>query len=151
TLNAAGTTFSQTFGTTYTVGGTMTLQAGTYQLNGGTISGGTISNGGGNGTLRPGVLVTNTLNGVHVTPNVLDLSVANGFLTLTNNTTFDVGTTNTLASGFQLILGTGQSSLGNVSFALSSGASVYGGLDNSTITIGSSNTGVYSLSNISAG
>src|SRR5438067_561476 len=137
TLNAPGASLHHTFGT-YTVGGSMTLQAGTYLLSGGTISGGTIGNGGGSGLLRVGVQVTNTLSGVHVGPNVLDLSVASGSLTLTNNTIFDAGTANTLASGFKLVLGPGQTGLSNVSFALTNGAAVYGGVDNATVTLGPS-------------
>src|SRR5207248_11713180 len=106
--------------------GSPTLRAGTYLLSGGTSSGGTISNGGGSGLLRVGVQVTNTLSGVHFAPSSLDLSVASGFLTLSNNTSFDVGTANTLASGFKLVLGPGQTGLSNVSFALTNAAAIYG-------------------------
>src|SRR5205823_4500249 len=71
-----------------------------------------------------------------------------GFLTLTNTTTFAAGSAYTLASSFELVLGTGQSGLSNLALTMTGNASVHGGIDNTTNTIGLSGSVLFSTSGV---
>src|SRR5262245_25959573 len=65
TINNASAILEHTSGT-FTVGGTITLNAGSYRLNGGTITGGSISTGGGTGQIVLQNNNNNRLNNVVV-------------------------------------------------------------------------------------
>ena len=129
TLNNATATLNVTGGLSLAGGGTANLTAGTLSLNGGTLSGGTWSG-------APGSIAVNTGTISGATMNANLIAMTNGFssLTLTNGTTFTSGSTLTLAFG-SVALGAGQTSLGNVAIALTDYVQVYGGVDNTTITI----------------
>ena len=95
TLNNAGTTFNHTSGT-YTVAGTINLLSGTYHLNGGAISGGSITAAGGSRMLvGPNA---NRLVDVSVGAGVLDFSETGGSLRLSGTTTI-ADTTLNLTNG----------------------------------------------------
>jgi hypothetical protein len=89
TLNNATATLSHNAGT-LTLGGTLALTAGTYSLNGGIISGGTVTSGGGRLQLQSSS--ANVLNNVAVGVGVLDFSATQARVRLQGTTTLAAGT-----------------------------------------------------------
>src|SRR5205085_2015415 len=132
---------------------------GNYDLaNTGNLSlfGGTVTSGGGGpftlSSSNAARLVisnqsTNVLNNVNLAVNSLDLTTTSGFLTLTNNATFAVGSAYTLGTNSELVFGTGQTSLSNVALTSTNPISIHGGLDNTAITLGPSGTAAATLNN----
>ena len=127
-LNNADVTIAHTFDT-LTLGGTLDLQAGNYQLGTGTIAGGSITSTGGKLiALDPSA----TLSGVSVGTNVLDLSTNYGGLTVSNGTTL-AGPLNLSGEFFQFTYAqTG--SLGNA-ITISGSSAALGIQDSQTLTL----------------
>jgi hypothetical protein len=143
TLNNSTATLNQTAGT-LTLGGTLTLDAGIYNLNGGTISG-PISGGASitsaGGLLRLQNNNANALNNIVVGAGVLDFSAAGARVRLQGTTTLAAGTVVNLTGGIS-VLGFEQTTTTNgltVNLSTSGGAylSVEG---NNTLTLGPTTT-----------
>jgi hypothetical protein len=132
TINNATATLIHTTGT-FTVGGTIALSAGSYSLDGGTISGGSITSSG--GLLKLGNSNNNRINNVALGLNVLDFTTAGARVRLQGSTTLAAGTTINIALN-QTFFGFEQTAtVNNLTVNLSNNAalSVEG---NNTLTLG---------------
>jgi hypothetical protein len=122
TLNNANLNFTQS-SNTLTIINNLTLTSGVYNLQGGIISGGTISQSG--GVLRPNFNSSNQLSGVTINAGVLDLSSQQSYVQLTGGSNF--GSTTTV-------------NVGSASFQGGLGIAESGTISNVTINLGSQNS-----------
>jgi hypothetical protein len=136
TISNANAILHHTAGT-LTVGGTINLTAGQYRLEGGTISGGSITSTG--GTLNFRSSNNNILNNVAVGVGVLDLASNFGRVRLQGSTSLASGTVITLPAGGGLLAFEQTVTTGNLTVTMSSGSnlSVEG---TNTLTFGSGTT-----------
>ncbi len=131
TLNNATLNFTQSSGT-LTIVNDLTLTAGVYNLQGGIISGGTISQSG--GVLRPNFNSSNQLSGVTINAGVLDLSSQQAYVQLTNGSNFGSATTVNVGSA------TLQGGLGIAESGTISNVTINLGSQNSALTLEGSQT-----------
>lgn len=147
TLNRSTATLSHTAGSFFVGSGGINLTAGTYSLNGGNISGGTITSGG--GRLLPQANNGNFLTNVAVGAGVIDFSVASARLRLQGTTTLAAGTVLNMSNGGGIgsVLAFEQTTTAN-GLTVNLGPNTYLSVEgNKTLTLGPATT----VTNASAG
>jgi hypothetical protein len=143
TLNNSTATLNQTAGT-LTLGGMLTLDAGIYNLNGGTISG-PISGGASitsaGGLLRLQNNNANALNNVAIGAGVLDFSAPGARVLLQGTTTLAPGTVLNLTGGISVLAFQQTTMTDGLTVNLSTSGGAYLSVEgNNTLTLGQTST-----------
>jgi hypothetical protein len=124
------------------VNGAVTLSAGTYNLNGGTMLGGTLTRAGGTGHLRFGTSTASTLNYVQIGAGAVDFSTTSGRVTFTGGTNFTAPSAYSLAGSFQFNVNQLQS-IDNLSLVLGNN-SQFRATGTNGLTLGATSTVTFS-------
>jgi hypothetical protein len=142
-LNNSTATLSQTAGT-LTLGGTLTLNAGIYSVNGGSSPGGSISGGSitsAGGLLRLQNNSANALNNVHIGAGVLDFSAPGAQVRLQGTTTLAAGTVADLTGGTSILAFQQTTTTTGLAINLSSSGGSFLSVDgNNTLTLDSTSS-----------
>ena len=139
TINNANAILSQTSGT-FTVGGTITLTAGTLAMSGGTITGGSITTGGGSGRLQVGFNNNNILNNVAIGAGVIDFGTPGGRVRLQGTTGLAAGTVLTLSGSSNILAFDQTATVNGVTITVSTNANSVTVEATNTLTLGPATT-----------
>jgi hypothetical protein len=143
TLRSSTATLSHTSGT-LSLGGTIAIDSGTYSLNGGTISGGTISPGDMpalSGGLQLQNNNANVLNNVTIQPSVLKFVAPGARVRLQGTTTLAPGTVVDLTGGISVLAFEQTTTTNGLTVNLSTSGGAYLSVEgNNTLTLGPTST-----------
>jgi fibronectin-binding autotransporter adhesin len=138
TLNNATATLSHTAGK-LTLGGTLALTAGTYSLNGGNISGGSITSAGGRLLLQNNN--ANALSNVAIGAGVLDFSAAGARVLMQGTTNLAAGTVVNLTGGISVLAFQQTTTTNGLTVNLSTSGGAYLSVEgNNTLTLEKTST-----------